>query len=161
MPIDQPQATTREWRTPRTEGFVYLGCPYSHNTPAVRQARVDLASQAAALAMLHGVAVFSPITHGHAVADHLPGIAAQSHSFWMDQCLPMLQKSKALWVLPLKGWRQSRGLQEEIHYAKAHAIPIVLIQRLPDPSHAGLEQLQPEELSELGWKLLGMSAVRL
>ena len=51
---------------------IYLACPYTHPDEVTRNTRVELASIIAAKLMCEGHVVFSPITHGHYVADHLP-----------------------------------------------------------------------------------------
>ena len=103
--------------------ILYLAAPYSDPSPEVRNARVELASRAAACLMHHGYTVFSPITHGHYVADHLPDECRLDHEFWMKQCLPFLDRSHGLVILPLPGWGQSRGLRVERRRAEDLNIP--------------------------------------
>ena len=103
--------------------IIYLAAPYSDPSPEVRSARVELASRAAAYLMEQGFVVFSPITHGHYVADHLPDACRLDHEFWMKQCLPFLDRSHGLIVLPLPGWESSRGVQAERRRAEDLNIP--------------------------------------
>lgn len=107
--------------------IIYLGAPYTHASERVRRERVELASLAAARLMMLGNVVFSPITHGHHVADHLPRPTRESHRFWMDQCKPFMESCSQLVILPLDGWRASKGLQEEILYFHLHRKPIRFI----------------------------------
>lgn len=107
---------------------IYLASPYTHPDPVVRDTRVELASIVAARLMEAGYVVFSPITHGHSVADHLHHRDASSHEFWMRQCLPMLASCDWMMVLPIDGWRESRGLAEERQFAIDNSIPTFIWQ---------------------------------
>jgi hypothetical protein len=42
----------------------------------------------------------------------------------MKQDLPLLYHASELWVYKMKGWKESRGVTEEITFAKKHKIPI-------------------------------------
>lgn len=139
--------------------LLYLGCPYSHSDPVVRNDRAELASMYAALLMQQGHAVYSPITHGHAVASHLAPAVASDHEFWMKQCLPILEISDVLVVLPLPGWRESRGLKQEMEFCRAvnrPMIPIFFVQgALSDLPGNRLEGLTKQELQARRWQVYG------
>ena len=105
---------------------IYLASPYSSPDEVTRNDRVELASSIAARLMEEGYVVFSPITHGHSVADHLHHRNAHSHEFWMGQCLPMLEASDCMMILPIDGWRESRGIAEELAFARSNDIPIFI-----------------------------------
>jgi len=107
---------------------IYLASPYSSPNSTARNSRVEIASIIAARLMEQGYVVFSPITHGHAVADHLHNKNAHSHEFWMAQCLPMLEACDWLIVLPMDGWRESRGIAAEMEFAKTKGIPTFIWQ---------------------------------
>lgn len=105
--------------------LIYLAAPYSDPDAAVCEKRVVQASRAAALLMSrYGLVVFSPITHGHSVAPHLPVKLAVSHEFWMAQCLPVLAKCDELFVLRLPGWDRSAGVKHEWDFAIRNNLPI-------------------------------------
>lgn len=127
---------------------IYLAAPYTSPDPIVRNSRVELASIIAARLMEEGHVVFSPITHGHSVVDHLHHRNAHSHEFWMGQCLPMLKASELLVVLPMEGWRESRGIAEELAFARSNDIPICFWQSA-DPV---FELLDGEELPICNYK---------
>ena len=110
--------------TPETKPTkIYLACPYSAPEFSLRELRARIASRVAAFFMSRGHVVFSPITHGHYVADHLPDECRLDHEFWMKQCLPFLDRSHGLVILPLPGWGQSRGLRVERRRAEDLNIP--------------------------------------
>lgn len=125
--------------------IIYLASPYTHPLHEVRSDRVRAASQCAAALMELGHVVFSPITHGHQVADHLPEDLAHDHEFWMGQCLPMLGACQKLYILPLRGWRESRGLGEEIAWARREGRQTAIIQSDAFPQ---LEHLRAEDIWE-------------
>ena len=121
------------WSHRSANPFIYLACPYTSQDPEIRQTRVEVASITAALLAESGKAVYSPITHGHPMSQHLRPSALTDHEFWMKQCLPILAAADELWLLPLDGWQQSRGVQEELAFAQDHGIQITVLTRLPAP----------------------------
>ena len=110
--------------------IIYLACPYTHPDPVIRNDRAELASLAAANIM-EGFkhAVYSPITHGHRVHEHLQ--RKGDHAFWMNQCLPILHRCEELWLLPLEGWDKSRGVEDELKFCWMNRIQTRMIVSLP------------------------------
>ena len=106
----------------------YLACPYSSDKDAVRWMRMSMASEAAARLMSHDCVVYSPITHGHHLAAHLPTEILQDHDFWMGQCLPFVEWADVFALLPLNGWEKSKGVWEELELARKLGKPIVILQ---------------------------------
>lgn len=104
--------------------MIYLACPYSHPEPAIRENRYFEANAAAARLMAQGHVVFSPISHSHAVADHLPDDLRCSWDFWKTQDLPILERCSKVIVLKLEGWTESVGVQAEISHALRKSIPV-------------------------------------
>lgn len=113
---------------------IYLAAPYSDPAPAVRKARVDATTRIAAFLMSKGHVVFSPITHGHAVAPQLDFAKIKhDHDFWMKQCLPMLGCCDLLVIVPLPGWEKSRGIADERRYASDCNMPELFWSTYPRP----------------------------
>lgn len=140
------------WAHRSANPFIYLACPYTSPEPETRQTRVEVASVVAAQLALAGKAVYSPITHGHPMAQHLPSCLGTDHDFWMQHCLPILAAADELWVLPLRGWDSSRGLAEEWAFAQDHGIPVKVIDRLPAPWGNYLAVEPPKKDCEhVGW----------
>lgn len=127
--------------------LAYLACPYTHENAPVREARANTATDYAAR-MTARMAVFSPITQGPQLAQYLRPSITQHHKFWMDQCIPILRVCQELYVLPLSGWRQSKGVQEEIELAGRLLLPIVIIQS----EEQELELVSEEECVAMGWR---------
>lgn len=108
--------------------MVYLASPYSHPDPDVRQQRfVEVCRVAARLMTEERVAVFSPVAHGHPVAEH-GGLDAMAHAFWMSQCLPFIHAADEVVVLKLDGWQDSAGVASEIQQAYLLGIPVRYIE---------------------------------
>lgn len=106
-------------------GLVYVACPYSHPDAEKREARFELANDAAAFLMSSGLKVFSPISHSHVVArnNNLP----TSWEFWKRQDLEILKHAKGLVVVTADGWETSVGVQAEINEAKRMGIEILYL----------------------------------
>lgn len=127
--------------------MIYLACPYTHPDIEVRAKRLQAADYYAALLIETGIgAVFSPITHGVRLEPHLSRAKVESHDFWMEQCIAVLRKCDELVVLPLIGWKESKGVKMEIRLANSMQLPVRYIQDtqrkgLYQPNERGLEQL--------------------
>jgi len=77
--------------------------------------------------MLMGEIVFSPISHGHPIAEavELP----KDWAFWGKHCEAMLRLSHQMNYLKLPGWETSEGLQNEIILCDRWGIPLRPIER--------------------------------
>ena len=74
---------------------IYLAIPYSYN-PAQSFA---IANKVAAKLMSEGHLVYSPISHSHHIADHLPGHLRTDSHWWMQHDLPMIDWADELHVV--------------------------------------------------------------
>jgi hypothetical protein len=103
--------------------LVYLACPYSHSDRSIRVRRFHAANRAAADLMKSGVmAVFSPISHTHSIAE--AGGLPLGFEFWRQFDEAYLSVSNRLIVLTVDGWQESAGVCEEIRIAQELGIPI-------------------------------------
>jgi len=102
--------------------MIYLASPYSHPDPAIQEERYREALQCVHYYAKRGLVVYSPIVHWHNVAKEfeLPGDAA----FWAKQNQAMLEKASQIIVLNIEGWKESKGLDQEIGWAEMLNIPI-------------------------------------
>lgn len=107
--------------------MIYLASPYSHPDPAVVQDRVEAAEACTVSLMRRGFIVFSPIIncHGIAIKYGLP----TDHEFWLRYDFSMLRLAEEMYILAIDGWRESRGVKEEIAFAKSAHIQISLFTR--------------------------------
>lgn len=102
--------------------FIYLAAPYSHIKQRIREQRYWAACRAAQT-LAKEFAVYAPIVHWHPVALHwrLPGDAV----FWAKQNRPFVAACEKVFVLRIDGWRESRGIREELRWAKEFGKPVV------------------------------------
>jgi hypothetical protein len=101
--------------------MIYLASPYSHPELAIRVERFHAVCRIAAALMRNGEIVFSPIAHGHPIAEHgLP----TDWTFWERHCREQLAPCTELVVLTLDGWRESMGVAEEIRMAGRLGKPV-------------------------------------
>lgn len=102
--------------------FLYLGSPYSHLEPSVMQERHDKACKVMVDLTQLGHTVYSPIVHFHyaAVRYTLPTDA----TFWEKHNFNMLSQAKALLILQIPGWRESKGLEAERTFCRRNHIQV-------------------------------------
>jgi hypothetical protein len=101
---------------------IYLCAPYSHPDPEVREARVAAADMQAAQLMEAGHIVYSPLSHSHRIAYYIDNHL--DHDFWLKQCLPFVDWCDEVWVMTVDGYKESRGINKEIEYAKKTGKPV-------------------------------------
>jgi len=97
---------------------IYLAAPYTHPDPEIVKFRVKAINAHAAYLMRagRGHIVFSPISHSHPIAmeNNLP----TTFEFWQRQNREFIVWCDVVMVLRLNGWQESRGLVDEMKYAK-------------------------------------------
>ena len=104
--------------------LIYLACPFRHADVNVQKKRCAAAHYTAARLSSQNFYVFSPLTHNEILMDLVPELPGEH---WMQFDLAILAACKQLFVLKLEGWKESKGVQREIAFAKAHGMPIVEI----------------------------------
>lgn len=102
--------------------YSYLASPYTHPDPFVREARYLQAMIELTRRLKAGEHVYSPIVHCHELAKiaDLPRDA----KFWEAYNHTMLNRSSRLVVLCLPGWKESKGVADEISQAIYWGLPI-------------------------------------
>lgn len=107
------------------EELVYLACPYSDPNPAVRQERFEKVNKAAGCLMRNGLKVFSPISHTHPIASacDLP----LEWEYWEQFDRLFISISHRFYVLMLDGWKESKGIEEELKIADELGLQIEFI----------------------------------
>jgi hypothetical protein len=119
--VKLPPAYLGSWRRSARTSLVYLASPYSHDDSSVRQERFQAACRAAAHLVRAGLHVFSPIAHSHPIA--LAGGLPTGWEYWEAYDEAVLSTCRALAVLELDGWRDSRGVQGEVKIADRLKLP--------------------------------------
>jgi nucleoside 2-deoxyribosyltransferase len=109
---------------------------YSEIEKRTKQERFELINEAAAKLTISGFAVISPISQNHVIAENhnLP----DAFDFWEDDNLNILARCDMLFVLTIKGWDISQGVQSEIAFAEQNQIPIIYIDNELRISYRGL-----------------------
>lgn len=136
---------------PHSHRFVYLAAPLAHPSPTIQNDRIELASLAAAMLMERGLVVFSPLSHCYRIKQHFT--REPDHDFWMRQDLRILHACDELFVLPLDGWRESKGVAMEIDYFTSHKRPISIIQSLPVGFSNRIGSVTELEAAQNNWSL--------
>lgn len=102
--------------------MIYIAAPYTHASAIIRAERAGKAAQAMFALGREGINSISPTFLGHALEEkfrtNLP------YEFWLEWSRALLVKCHEVYVLPLPGWRESRGVAEECRYAAALKLPI-------------------------------------
>lgn len=105
--------------------YVYLATPYTKHPRGHAAAYADACFYAGEL-ITAGFNVFSPIAHGHGLSVHA-GIPATDHEVWMKIDRPMMAHAAALVIAPMDGWRESKGIAEEIKTFRAAGKPVLML----------------------------------
>ncbi len=101
--------------------MIYLASPYTHVDASVRESRFDAACMATSTLMRAGLSVYSPIVHSHPLVRF--GLPIE-WEFWQAHDCEHLRRCDQVMVLPLDGWKVSRGVQAEIALAMELGLPI-------------------------------------
>ena len=108
---------------------VYLAIPYSYNPEQSHR----IANLVSADLMKQGHVVFSPISHSHHIADHLPNWIKTDYKWWMAQDLPLVEWADEVHVVCVGEFghyliENSKGVQAELAHAKLHNKPIKIVE---------------------------------
>jgi len=108
---------------------IYLAIPYSFNP----ELSFRIANKVAAGLMADGHLVFSPISHSHPIADHLPEELRTNSNWWMKHDLPMIDWADKVHVVCIgengsELIEQSKGVCMELIHAKETKKPIHIIE---------------------------------
>ncbi len=102
--------------------MIYLASNYSHDDPAIREARFVAVCQYAAKMMGDGLHVFSPIAMSHPIACH--GELPKDWAYWEASDRWFIERCDAVWVLMLDGWADSVGIRAELKIAQELGKPV-------------------------------------
>lgn len=105
--------------------LVYLASPYTHKDPTIMHKRFeDVCRVHANLINKHlsEYTFIGPIAMSHPVAQY--GDIPTDWDFWQTHDKAIILRCDELWVVPLDGWKESKGVQAEIAYAELLEIPV-------------------------------------
>lgn len=102
--------------------MIYLASPYSHESRYVMQARYLAVCEATAALLRQRQMVYSPIVHCHELARmfDLP----EDFEFWKEYNLHMIKRADTFGILKIEGWKESKGVQGELEFARRQELPI-------------------------------------
>ena len=103
---------------------VYIAIPYSHEDERIRHARFEVATAYFAHLINRGIYAFSPITNSHPPAEY--GVRTD-WDFWEGYDKKVLDACSEIHVLTMPGWGTSKGVTEEINYARSKDMPVKYI----------------------------------
>ena len=114
--------------------YIYVAGPYTSPKASVRHQRYMQHMAYVAELVNMGRAAYSPIVHFHAVAiNHTFPYTAD---FWGIQLRTMLESAASLHLLQLPGWEKSKGVQQELIWAKELDLPIRFIKGVIHEPHS-------------------------
>jgi hypothetical protein len=96
--------------------YWYLATPYSHPDPDVMEMRADAASWWVKELILAGLIPFSTIHYNHSIA--AAGQLPTDHEYWLEFNRAFLDNCNGVLIPWIKGWDTSKGIAQEINYAK-------------------------------------------
>lgn len=102
--------------------MIYLASPYTSADPKIVEQRVEQVMLACASLHRQSIVVFSPIVHWHFIAKKF-GLPTDFRP-WLIQNHGVIDHVRALGILRLEGWRESKGVKDEVDYASTRRMPI-------------------------------------
>jgi hypothetical protein len=103
--------------------LIFISSPYNNPEPNVMERNfMDVLLFSSYISSQDGVVGFSPIVYGHTLlkVKELP----TDWDYWKNFCLTFLDRADELIVYMLPGWEESKGVKEEIEYAKSKNLKI-------------------------------------
>ncbi len=114
---------------------IYLASPYNHPEERVEKRRFKHVCLAAAHLINDGFPIYSPIAMSHPIHTYAKGhrckrianLHKKSPKFWYDFDEGMMSRCSQLIILPLDGWRKSKGIAIEYTYFVENELPWTLL----------------------------------
>jgi hypothetical protein len=103
--------------------YLYLASPYTHNSRFVRMWRYEAVRDFGAFLASNRFWFFGPIMHSYDMSQNhqLP----HNFEFWRDWNHAMIDASQGVIVFQIDGWDTSRGVTDEVEYAKKIGKPVI------------------------------------
>jgi hypothetical protein len=118
----------------------YFASPYSDPDPLVKETRYLQTIQASSELVKKGFILIEPIAMSHHQAQRF-GLPT-GYDFWKTRDRKFIEISNGVIVLMLDGWKQSKGVQDEIAYARLMHKPIYYLDpttlNIVNPFHVNL-----------------------
>ncbi len=101
---------------------LYVASPYYHDNPWVMVDRYEATSRFCLLLLAQGYCPISTVMIWHPAKKQFNITSCESKI--MQGCLELLSKCDTVVVLTLPGWKESKGVQEEVAFARSLEIPV-------------------------------------
>lgn len=104
---------------------VYLTSPFTHSSKKIMNGREKAVAIAAARLTKRfngSLAIIQPIVQSYRMNQVCPGLFGASFEAWQEIDFEFILGCHELWVLKLKGWKDSTGVRAEIAYAKQNGL---------------------------------------
>ena len=104
--------------------LVYIAAPYAHENHLVMQLRHEIINRLCGkIINQFNCSIFSPISHGHMINTSMDR-GFDKREYWMKADLKVLSHCSDMFVLMLDGWRESKGVTEELLYCNKNNINV-------------------------------------
>lgn len=120
---------------------VYLAIPYSAISKHLEEERFIIATRLAGRLIENGVNCYSPITNSHPIRIFNCNPMLGDWQTWGEIDREMIDWCDIVYVICIRGWRDSVGVNEEIEHALSTGKPVVLI-----PPKVVIQYLKGERL---------------
>jgi hypothetical protein len=106
--------------------MIFVSSPYTHADPEKMEENYRTVSFYSSKLCSEGVVAISPILYGHTAVKFHP--MPTDWDFWKNFCLTILDKCVEIHVLKMPGWELSKGMKEEMEFARKRNIKITYIE---------------------------------
>ena len=120
--------------------FIYVACPYWHNSEKIRQERRKAANDYSYFLTVRGFLNYSPLSY----TEKYEG-KKMMEGYWIEHGLRMVDACNEMHVLTLHGWRDSSGLSGEIAKAKKLRHKILYVRKSHRLGFCGSRSLEKYE----------------
>ena len=105
------------------EKLVYIASPFAHSNEYIVETRVNFVNTYYVHLLKNNMNAISPVTVGNVLRKYISE-HQWDNKFWMPLDLHLLEKCDEMHILCLAGWRNSKGVKEEIEFCERIGIPI-------------------------------------
>lgn len=105
--------------------LIYIASPYTHHDKKIQEKRYVDTRRFCAESLRDGYNVFSPIVHWHeaSIYHDIPG----HYETFREYSQSAILACDCVWVLALDGFDESRGVNEEIAFARENGKHVVYV----------------------------------
>ncbi|NCU40025.1 DUF1937 family protein, partial [Candidatus Falkowbacteria bacterium] len=104
--------------------MIYVISPFWHEDADVREKRRAINISYADMLIKRGEMVFSPLKYSE---KNINSNSASSESYWLDFDIEIMRGCDTAHVLQIDGWKESKGVANEIDWAKKNNMEIKYI----------------------------------